>query len=139
MVEIDTGHLATHLCNILMARPMETVTAHAILFVIFIGKGIHEVFGRNGLVERGVEHGDLRRVRQDILHRKDTFQIGRIVQGGQFEASLDLLFDGFVDDRAVLEIFAAMRHAVSDGRQFGNAVQYAVIGIHQCFEDQVDA
>ena len=35
---------------------MEAVAAHTVLGVVLVGDGIHERFGRHGLVESGVEH-----------------------------------------------------------------------------------
>ena len=40
------------------------------------GWRLHVVYGRDGLVERGVEDGDLRDARQDFLDRQHAFEVG---------------------------------------------------------------
>ena len=139
MSVIDARQPAGHLRDVLVARTVKSVAAHAVLVVIPVGKRVHEVLGRHRLVERGVEHGDLRGIGQNVLHGQNTFQVGRIVQRGQFETCLDLLLDGLIHHRAVLKVLAAVGHPVADRRDFGNAFQHAVLRIDERVENQADS
>lgn len=82
MSVIDARQPAGHLRDVLVARTVKSVAAHAVLVVIPVGKRVHEVLGRHRLVERGVEHGDLRGIGQNVLHGQNTFQVGRIGAAG---------------------------------------------------------
>ena len=66
-------------------------------------------------MERGVEHGYLRYVRQDLLDCVNTLEIGGVVQRSQFHALDNHLFNLRCDEHGLVEFLAAMDHTVTDG------------------------
>ena len=104
-----------------------------------MGQGVEVVHGGNGLMERGVEDRHLRRTGQHLLDRENAFQIGGVVQRRDLEQRADLPLHIFVDDAALGEEFAAVRHAVTDGFDLVERPDDAVRRIGQRVEYQADA
>ena len=90
-------------------------------------------------MERRVEYGALRHVRQQGLHRRDAFQVGRVVQGRERNTGFQVGHDFGVDQNAFLELLAAVRHTVAYGAYLGHVLNHAVLRMHQIFEHPVDA
>jgi len=72
------------------------------------------VFG-HGLVEGGVEDGDVRHVREELFGRLDTVQVRWVVQRCQAEELLDRLFHFRGDQGRLEERLATVDDAVADG------------------------
>ena len=66
-----------------VTRPVEPVAPHPVPGVPLLGHRVPEGAGRQGLVERGVEHRHLRQVGPDGADRLDSGQVGRVVQRRQ--------------------------------------------------------
>ena len=91
------------------------------------------------MVERRVEHRDLRHARQDLLDGVYALQARRIVQRRYLAQRTYLLFRVFVDQAALREEFAAVRHAVAYGFQLVERADDPVPGVGQGRHDQLDA
>ena len=132
VVYIQSGNLRTHTGDEFVARPMEAVTTHAIFLVILVWQGIDVIFGRNGLMERRVEYGNLLDIRQNLVDGLYAFQIGRIVQRCNVEERTHLLFDLFGYDARIREQLASVYHTVADSLQLVERAYYAVLLVGQC-------
>ena len=139
ILEVEAREPGTGLCHVFVAGAVEAVLAYAVLVVIGVGQGVHVVYSRDSLVERGVEDGDLRDARQDFLDRQHAFEVGRVVQRCDFEQRTDLGFHLLGHDAALGEELSAVRHAVSDGLHLVERADDAVCGVGQRVEHQFDA
>jgi len=84
---------------------------------------------RHGLVERGVEHADLRQFGEQIDGRVDAAQVGRVVQWRQLDVGFDA-GQGFVGEQGGREeLLATVHHAVAD------AVQMTAGGVFDARQD----
>jgi hypothetical protein len=93
---------------------MEPVAAHAPV-VPFPRYGVRRCFGGNRCVERGVEDGDVRDVRQHALCFFDRTQRRRVVEGRQRLELLDLFPNGLVNQDGIAKAGTAVHDAVRDG------------------------
>jgi hypothetical protein len=59
---------------------VEAVAADAVLLVELVGQAVEVGVGRQGLVEGGVEDGDLRHVREVLHGDADAGDVDRVVQ-----------------------------------------------------------
>ena len=79
--------------------------------------------GRGGsrqiVEERGVEHRDMRHIRQHRAGDLDALEGGRIVQRGQHRQLLELRDDRVIDDGRPVEDRPAVNHPVTDRGQPG--------------------
>ena len=66
-------------------------------------------------MERGVEDDHLRDGRQDVLHRADTEDVGRVVERREIAADLDLAHHVLIHDRTSGEEIGTLDDAVADG------------------------
>ena len=89
-------------------------------------------------MERGVEHGNLRRAGHDRLAGQNALQVGGVVERAQGEAVANGLLARVVHDAAGGELVAAVQHAVADRADFLHVRDYAVILVHQRFQNQLD-
>ena len=117
---------------------MEAVFADAVLAVVFVRERIHVVDGRDRLVERGVEYGNLRYARKHVLDREDSLQVGRVVQRCDLEERADLLLDLVGYQTACGEELSAVSDAVADRLHLVERTDYTVPGIGQCIQYQTD-
>ena len=67
--------------------------------------------------ERGVEHGDVGKVRQHAAGDLDAEQRGRVVERRQRRERLERRDRLIVDDRRPVQVGAAVNHPVSDRHQ----------------------
>ena len=73
---------------------MEAVSPDLLFGQIFEGQSICEGVGRHCVMERGIENGDLFRVRKMAAGRADGFQIVWVVQGRKSAQRVDLFLNG---------------------------------------------
>ena len=66
-----------------VADAVESVSSHPVPRIPLLGYCVAKGVGRHRLVERGVEHGDLRQVGQDGTHSLDAGKIRWVVQRRQ--------------------------------------------------------
>ena len=64
-------------------------------------------------MESGVEHTHLRQARHQLAHGTHTFQVGRIMERSQVDATLKGVEHLVVEQHALVELLAAMHHAVA--------------------------
>src|SRR4029077_18428511 len=97
--------------------------------VPLLGHRVPEGAGRHCLVERGVEHGDLRESGPGGADRLDAGQVGRVLQRRQRGERADGGDDVVVDEDRVAEPVAPVHHPVPGADQVraraGHAVQDA--------------
>ena len=98
--------------DVAVTRAVEAVAAHAVLGIPGLGHGIPVGPGRHRLVERGVEHRDLRHVRPGVERRLDPEQAGRVVQGREGRELLDGVDDVLGDEDRVGEPLSAVDDAM---------------------------
>ncbi len=139
IVEIEPGQLCADLGHVLVAGSVEAVLAYAVFLVIGVGQGVHVVDGGDRLVERSVEHRDLLHARKYLLDRKHAFEVGGVVQRGDFEQRADFRLDILGDDAAFGEELAAVGDAVADGFHLFERGDHAVFCVRKGVEDQFDA
>ena len=135
----SSRELGAGLRHVFVAGAVEAVFAHAVFVVIGVGQRVHEIDGRNGLVERRVEDRDLRRTRQHFLDRKHAFEVGGIVQRCDLEQRADFALDLLGDDAAFGEEFAAVGYAVADGFHLVQRADDAVLRVGEGVEHEFDA
>ena len=97
-----------------VAGAVETVTADGVLFVEGIGNAVEECLARHGLVEGGVEHGDLRECGEELGSAFHAGSVCGFVERGKQGNATDVV-DHFLGDAFALDVLAAMHHAVTDG------------------------
>ena len=138
MPEVQPGEFGADACDVLVARSVEPVLAHAVFFVILVGESEHVVHGGDGLVERGIEDRHLGDAREDLLHGVDALEACGVVQRGDLAQRADLLLDVVVYEAAYGEELSAVCHAVSDGLHLVERGDHAVRGVGQGVEYQAD-
>ena len=112
------GGLADHLRNdgadILVGGAVGAVTTDVILLGDVLVQRVGAGFGRQLEEEGGIEHEDLRHVRQQLTHDFGALGFRAVVQRGEHGEILDLV-DGLVgDERRLREDVTALDHAVAD-------------------------
>ena len=73
--------------------------------------------GRQRLVERGVEDGDVRDVGERLLRGDDPLQVRRVVQRREHRELVDVDLDERRDQRRLEEPGSAVHDAVADGER----------------------
>ncbi len=86
----------------------------------------------------GIEHGDLRDARHDLLAGLDAHQVGGIVQRAEGDAFGNRCDDVVVNQRALGKFFPAVHDAVPDGADLFQAADNAVVLAGQLLDDGVD-
>ena len=132
--EQDRGALG----DVQVRGAVEAVAPHLVLLVPFVGQRVDIGMLRHGLVESGVEDGHMGNGRHEGLGRLDPFNVGRIVQRRQVLDLFDGIQDILVDHHRTGEFFAAMHHAVADGRNFVNTFENTMVRVGNGFDQQVD-
>ena len=97
-----------------VAGAMEAVAAHAVLAVQRHRYGVQIGVLRHGLVEGGIEHGDLRQAGEAGLCGANAQQVGRVVQRGQAGAVFNGGQHAVVNQGRGVEVFAAVYHTVAN-------------------------
>ncbi len=113
--ERATEVLRGELGDVRVARPVEAVAANAVfvrdLRVDRVGLGA----AWEARVERGVEHGDLRRRRERAPRRADAGEVVRVVERRERDTLSDRCLDRVVDEGRLVEAGPAVDDAVTDG------------------------
>ena len=97
-----------------VARAMGAVAADLVFFVELVGDAIEVGLARHGLVEGGVEHGDLREAREELGGAFHAGGVCGFVERGEQRDAADVVND-FLRDALALDVLAAVHHAVADG------------------------
>ena len=105
---------------------MEAVAADGVFLVQRVRDSVSVCVIGHCLMECRVENGYLRRVGHQLLDCVDTFQVGWIVQGSQFNTFVEYLNHFIGDEHARVESFAAMHHTVSHRLYFVERFDAAV-------------
>ena len=92
---------------------VKTVAANSVFFIQFIGQGVVKGTGRKGLVKHGVEDRHLGDPGKRLPQHLDAEQIGRVVEGGQWDEFPNGRDDFPGDQGRLLEPFTSMNHAVA--------------------------
>ena len=95
-----------------MGLPVEPVAPDAVILVPLVGKGVDVRRFGHGLVEGGIEDGDLRHLRQEFLRGTDPGQVRRVVQRRKRRHLLDRLRYLLVDPDRPGELLPAVRDPV---------------------------
>ena len=106
--------------------PVEPVAADAVPLVQHVGQRVEEAPPAHGLVERGVEDGDLGHLGQQVARRAVALDVGRVVQRSELEALFDPAQDRVVDEDRGPEALAAVDHAVAHGLDLARSWMTAV-------------
>ncbi len=109
-----------------MAGAVETVTANAVLFVQVVRQGIQVRLFRHGLMERGVEHGNVLvfQLREGFQRFCDTDQVSRVMQRCEGRGIFDALDDGFVDNHRAGVLFAAVYDTMTNCGQLCGQLRF---------------
>jgi hypothetical protein len=110
---------------------VEPVTPDSVPCVPLLGYRVAESVRRHRLVERGIEHGDLRQVGQESTHSLDAGQIRRVVKRRQVTKRAHRGDDRVVHPDRRGEPLSAMYHPVTGPEQvnagvagLGQVIQY---------------
>ena len=90
------------------------VAANLVFFVELVGDAVEVSLARHGLVEGGVEHGDLREPREELGGAFHAGGVCGFVQRGEQRDAADVV-DDFLRHLLALDVLAAVHHAVADG------------------------
>jgi len=102
-------------------RAVESGAADLEAPVVLVGDPVQVCHLRQGRVERGVEHRDLRHaVAQELARRANAPQVRRVVQRRQLDAILDARDHVVVDAHRGPEALPAVNHAVPDRMDVGH-------------------
>ena len=121
-----------------MTGAVESVLADAVLLVELHRDGVEVGLRGHGLVELRVEDGDVRDAGEDLLAGFDAAEVGGVVERSQRDALADDVLDRFVDLDRGSDLFAAVQHAVTDGLDFGQALQDADLRIDEFGADRAE-
>lgn len=121
------------------------VAADLVFFVELVGDAVEVSLARHGLVEGGVEHGDLREAREELGGAFHTGSVCRFVERGEQGNATDVV-DDFLRDALALDVLAAVHHTVADGFDgvgellFGEELLYLGngFGVGRAVEIEVD-
>ena len=124
--------LGSAVADVLVAGAVEAVAADTVLLIVLIGDGVHVGLRGHGGVESRVKDRNIRLVLpKDLVGGLDAQDGGRVVQRSQRAQVVDRLDDLGGDQAALLELLAAVDHAVADGVDLGNALNdLALAGGH---------
>ena len=106
----DTASFGSHET---VAGAVGAVTADAVFFVELIGNAVEVGLARHGLVESGVEHGDLRERREELGGAFHAGCVSRFVERGKQGDAADIV-DDFLRNAFALDVFTAVHYAVAD-------------------------
>jgi len=90
-------------------------------------------------VEGGVEDDGLGDIGEHFAHGVDAGEVAGGVERGEVFEAFDLLDDLIGDEGAVLEDFAAVSDAVTDGADFLEVADDTQLGVGEGVEDDFDA
>src|SRR6056297_1197105 len=97
-----------------MTGAMETVAAHAMLGIPFVGHRIGIGMFRHGLMESGIKNGNVWNLGENRLSRFNAGNIGRVVQWGKVLNLLDGIKDMIVNTDRTSEFFTAMNDPMAN-------------------------
>ena len=97
-----------------VACAMGAVAADFVFFVELVGDAVEVGLARHGLVEGGVEHGDLREAREELGGAFHAGGVCGFVERGEQRDAADVV-DDFLRHLFALDVLAAVHHAVADG------------------------
>ena len=93
---------------------MKSIATNVMPPIQVIGEGVKESVLRDRLMERGVEDCHLRNVwAKNLARRENSFDIIRVVQGGQVNARLDSLKYVVVNQSGLSEQFSTVNYSMS--------------------------
>ena len=98
-----------------MGTPVKTVTPDAVIAIKRVRNRIQVGARRQGLMEGGIEHGDLGNRGERLLERPDPLDIRGIVKRRHRRDRLDFVQDASIDPDRGAEALAAVHHAVTGG------------------------
>jgi len=97
-----------------VARSMEAITADAVLLVQLVREGVQVRAFREGGMEGGVEHGDVRGVRQRGARGVDAGEVGGVVEGRERREGIEIGENLVIEDDRFGVALPTMHHAVPD-------------------------
>ncbi len=89
LLEVAVEERRRPLGDVLVRGAVKPVPPHTVALRQLYGDRVGVRLGRHGLVERGVEDGDMRHVRENSTSRLDAEQIGRIMQRRERRKAFD--------------------------------------------------
>ena len=96
-----------------VACAVGAVAADLVFFVELVGDAVEESLARHCLVESGIEHGDLRKSREELGRAFHAGSVGRFVQRGKQGDATDVV-DDFLRNAFALDVLTAVHYAVAD-------------------------
>ena len=125
--------------HVAMRSAVESVAAHVVFLVEFVGHGVEIGVRRHRRVEGVVEHRHLRHVGHQVVHGADAFQVACIVDGREVAEAFDACFHAFVHEATLFKQVAALHDAVADGVDFVEALDGTVFFAEQLLEHEIHA
>ncbi len=101
--------------DVVVAGAVEAVAADRVVLVEFVGESVEVGVARDGVVEGGVEDGDLGDSRVEVAGDADAGGLGGIVKWGERAERLNAGEDLVVNEDGGREFLAAVNDAMADG------------------------
>jgi hypothetical protein len=117
---------------------VKAVTPDRVPGVELVGEAVDVGLRRHRLVERGIEHRDVRDARQEAAGGRQSAEVVRVVERRQHHALLDHRLDLGRHQHRGRELLAAVHDAVADGLDLADALEHPVLGVHEDAEDALD-
>ena len=125
LVRAALQEFAARKADVVVRRAVEAVAAHALLLVELVGQAVEVRVGRQRVMKRRVEHGDVRHGGEQPPHLADAGDVHRVVQRRERIECLDLREHLVGDERGLGELLAAVYHAMGDDADFARAADDA--------------
>lgn len=119
-------HFRSFLSYVEVAGAVCTIATNAVVTVQAVRQGVQVGFFRHGLVERGVEHGNvfIRQFREGFQCLSDTDQVCWVMQWCKWHRIFDTLQDFVIDYGRRSELLAAVHNAVTDSGQLCRKLRF---------------
>ena len=108
--------------KVFVACAVGTIAANRIFLVVFIGERVHILFRLHGLMEGGIEDGNLSDGRgKDFSEGFKARDMSRVVERGERDERSNLLFRLLGEEGGIAKVLSALDDSMSDGSDFLDA------------------
>ena len=118
---------------------MEAVTAYLIVLVCLVGQSVHIVRLLHGHAPAGIEYRYHGYAGHDGHAAADAHKVGGIVERSERNAVLNCLKNFVVDEDRIIQLLAAMEHAMAHRVYLTHVLYYADLGIRKNLQNHGDS
>jgi len=139
VVIVEAEKFACAFGYIAMAGAVESIAAHMVFLIEFVGDGIEIGVVGHGTVERVVEHCHLRHARHEGVYGADAPQMSGVMHRCEVDEALDALLHLGCNDATFLKEVATLHDAMAHGIDLVEALDGPDLVIEEAFEHQCHA